>query len=125
MTTTKLPQELYDDLCLRLEKNGKALNDGAFSTVRRKLESSARTALDGVEVSTAYLKFAVEMLAHNVAVNGGKYASTLDKLVLFEIDQILNAPEAEISPLVEDASTEDQPRAAKRKVDLSEINRRF
>lgn len=125
MTTKKLPQELYDNLCLRLEKNGNALNDVAFSTVKRKLESSARTELDGVEVSTAYLKFAVEMLANNVAVNGGKYASTLDKLVLFEIDEILNATGADIAPINENSSTEDHPRPAKRKINLSELNRRF
>lgn len=93
MKKTKLSQELYDNLCLSLGRNAKALNnDPGFSTLKRKLESSASTSLNGVEVSSAYLDLAVEALTHNVKVNGGKYASSLDKLVLLEIDDALNAP---------------------------------
>lgn len=126
MSTRKLPQELYDNLCLSLDRNGKALNnDPVFTTVKRKLESSAHTMFDGVEVSSAYLNFAVETLAHNVAVNGGKYASSLDKLVLFEIDEILNPPETPPAPIAQDESAATQPKITKRRVDLRELNSRF
>lgn len=104
MKKTKLSQELYDNLCLSLGRNAKALNnDPGFNTLKRKLESSASTSLDGVEVSSAYLDLAVEALTHNVKVNGGKYASSLDKLVLLEIDDALNAPPSR------DTETEGQP----------------
>lgn len=95
MNKKMISQELYDNLCLSLGRNAKALKgDAGFATIKRRLERSARITFEGVEVDRTYLVMAQEALDRIVRVNGHKYDATLDKIVLLDIAEALAPAEA-------------------------------
>lgn len=100
MNKTMISQELYDNLCLSLGRNAKALKgDVGFSTIKKRLERNARISFEGVEVEAIYLEMAQEALARIVVVNGKKYDTTLDKIVLLDLAEALALPPSETPAL--------------------------
>lgn len=93
MNKKMISQELYDNLCLSLARNAKALKgDVGFITIKKRLERNAHISFEGVEVETIYLEMAQETLTRIVNVNGKKYDTTLDKIVLLDLAEALAVP---------------------------------
>ena len=114
MNKKMISQELYDNLCLSLGRNAEALKgDVGFITIKKRLERNARISFEGVEVETIYLEMAREALTRIVVVNGKKYDTTLDKIVLLDLAEALEAHQSEGTTAVE------QGRRARQKCQLS------
>ncbi len=89
---TLLEQSVYDALDESLARNGKALDDHFLKNLRRKITSSAKTTRRGVEVKTEFLEWALEAIQRIVTINGGKYNSSPDKMLLYDLKQAIYPP---------------------------------
>ena len=89
-----LNQETYDLLIDRLEKNHKAHKaDSAFYLIKRQIEKTAETTLNGVWVDRAPLEIAREAIAKNIKLAGAKYQTGYDKILLLQLEEALDAPQ--------------------------------
>ena len=87
-----LPQETYDTLIGRLDANHKAHRcDSHFDLIRRKIERTAETTKDGVCVDIKLTEIARNAIALNVKLVGQRYQCGGDAILLFLLDEALEA----------------------------------
>ena len=86
---TLLEQSVYDALDESLARNGQALNDHFLKNLRRKIASSAKTTHSGVEVKTEFLEWALEAIQRIVTINGEKYNSSPDKMLIYDLKEAI------------------------------------
>lgn len=110
-----LSQETYDLLIDRLEKNHKAhKSDSAFHLIKRQIEKTAETTLNGVWVDRPPLEIAGEALAKNIKLAGAKYQTGYDRILLLQLEEALDAPQPapssqSLQPPPTDRAAPDRP----------------
>lgn len=82
-----LSQHVYDALLKSLNRNAKALSDPSLADVAERIQRGARTESFGVVVESKYIDLAHAEISRIVKLNGHKYASGGDRLLLLDIDE--------------------------------------
>lgn len=88
---TIISQGVFDSLDKSLVRNAKALKDPALTNLHQKILSNARTTLKGVEVPTRHLTLALTSVQRIVRINGGKYNSLPDELLIDDLTDALSS----------------------------------
>lgn len=82
-----LPQCVYDALLKSLNRNAKALSDPSLTDLADRIQRGARTENFGVVVEWKYIDLAHAEISRIVKINGHKYPSGGDRLLLLDIDE--------------------------------------